>query len=187
MTVPERDAALARTLHGLTTDTLSWLDDYVADDPDEPNVDADALARMRRSVDWLLARLPADERARVEAGEADAASLPAVAGIFVDVQWWVGACDEDEIDLHVAVKTQESVASHLLELPDDRRDRFVELLAELAAAEPHAGRRHELLVFADECGLIDDSSLIDDSGLVDEDEPQHDEPDHREWVRPEDR
>ncbi|GAA3216616.1 hypothetical protein ACFO1B_15430 [Dactylosporangium siamense] len=176
MTTLERDAALARSLYHLATGTLSWLDDHVTGDRDEPDVDADALARMRRSVDWLLARLPADERARIEAGAADAASLPAVAGIFVDVQWWVGACDEDEIDLHVAVKTQESAVSHLLGLPDDQRDRFIELLDELAAAEPHAGRRYELLVFAFECGLVDD-----------EDEPQHEEPDQREWVRPEDR
>jgi hypothetical protein len=59
-------------------------------------------------------------------------------------------------------------------------DRFVGLLAELAAAEPHAGRRYELLVFADECGLTDESGPV-------EDEPQHEEPDRREWVRPEDR
>ncbi|GAB3838555.1 hypothetical protein ACFPIJ_36045 [Dactylosporangium cerinum] len=176
MTTLERDAALARSLYHLATDTLSWLDAHVTDDQDEPDVDADALARMRRSVDWLLARLPADERARIEAGKAAAASLPAVAGIFVDVQWWVGACDEDEIDLDVAVKMQESVVSHLLALPDDQRDRLVQLLAELAAAEPHTGRRHELLAFADECGLTDD-----------EEESQHEAPDHREWVRPEDR
>ncbi|MFD0575782.1 hypothetical protein [Dactylosporangium darangshiense] len=106
--------------------------------------------------------------------EPDAGSLPAVAGVFVDVQWWLGACDDDEVDLHVAVKTQESVASHLLDLPDDQRGRLVELLAELAAAERHEGRRYELRVFAYECGLVDD-------------EAQDEEPDHRQWVRPEDR
>jgi hypothetical protein len=163
----DRDAALAHGLHRLVIDVLAWLDDY----PDD-QVDPNAVATLRQSIDWVLRRLPAQQRDRLAAGDPDPASLKAAIGLVVDLMWWLDTCEEDEVDSHVAVKLQESGGVHLDELPPEQRERLLEVLRELAAEEPHAGRRYELRCFPFWMGLV-------------EEEPDDEAPAVREWVRPE--
>jgi hypothetical protein len=163
------DAALARLLHGLITDLRRWLDDY----PDD-QVDPSAVASIRRSVSWVIERLPADRRDRLASGDPDPAALMTVTGLFVDLLWWLDTCEDNELDSDVAVKLQESAAAYVDELTDEQRRRLLEVLNELAAAEHHDRRRYELRFFPFAVGLV-------------EDEPDAETPPVREWVRPEDR
>ncbi|WP_127509297.1 hypothetical protein [Actinoplanes solisilvae] len=79
------------------------------------------------------------------------------------------------MELDVAVSVLENGATFTYELSDDQRQRLVEVLGELAAAERYEGRRHAIcqLPFA--------------IGLVDDEEPECEMPVAREWVRSEDR
>lgn len=161
------DAALARLLYSLVADLLTWLDDY----PDD-QVDPNAVASIRHSVDWVIERLPAERRDRLVSGDPDPAALKTVTGLFVDLLWWLDTCEEDEVDLHVAVNLQESSAAYVDELSDEQRRRLLEVLDELAVTEQHDGRRYELRFFPLAIGLVDD-------------EPDVEQPPVREWVRPE--
>src|SRR5690349_528446 len=148
MTVDD-DAALARVLHGIHTGVLGWLDEY----PDD-QVDPAAVAAFRRAV-----------------GDPDPASSTATAGAVVDLMWWLDTCEEDEVDPHVAVKLQESGVADLDDLPAAQRRRLLDVIDDLAAAEPHEGRRYELRFFPFATGLT-------------EEEFDDDPPAPREWVPP---
>jgi hypothetical protein len=161
------DAALAHLLHDLVTQLLAWLDDY-PDDQVNPN----AVASVRQSVEWVVERLPAEQRERLASGDPDPAALKTVASLFVDLLWWLDTCEEDEVDLHVAVNLQESSAAYIDELPDEQRRRLIEVLDELVATEPHDGRRYVLLFIPFAIGLVVD-------------EPNIERPPVREWIRPE--
>lgn len=163
------DAALAGLLHSLVTEMLSWLDDHPEDE-----VDPTAVASIRESIDWVIERLPAQHRDGLASGNPDPATLMTVTGLFVDLLWWLDTCGDDQVDLDVAVKLQESGAAYLGELTEEQRRRLIEVLVELATAEQHAGRRYELLCLPFWIGLVDD-------------EPDAEGPPVREWVRPEDR
>lgn len=161
------DAALARLLHSLVADLLTWLDDYPED-----QVDPNAVASIRQSIDWVIGRLPTERRDRLASGDPDPAALRTVTGLFVDLLWWLDTCEDEEVDSHVAVKLQESTAAYVDDLSDEQRRRLLEVLDELAATEQHDGRRYELRFFPFAVGLVDD-------------EPDAEEPPVREWIRPE--
>ena len=160
------DTDLTRTLHRLVTGLLDWLDEIPAD-----QVDPEAAARIRGSVDWVIAQLPAGEQVRLASGDPDPKSLPVVVGLLVDVVWWLDTCDEDEVDSHLAVKMLEDGLVDLDDLPDAQRDRLVAVLAALAVSEPHDTRRYQLRFFPFGMNLTDD-------------EPEDDEPTPRDWVSP---
>lgn len=163
----DRDAALARLLHSLVADLLTWLDDY----PDD-QVDPNAVASIRQSIDWMIERLPAERRDRLASGDPDSATLKIVAGFVVDLMWWLDTCEDEEVDSHVAVKLQEGSAAYVDDLSDEQRRRLLEVLDELVATEQHDGRRYELRLFPFAMGIVAD-------------EPDTEEPLVREWVRPE--
>jgi hypothetical protein len=97
-------------------------------------------------------------------------STPMV-GVVVDLAWWLDTCDEDGVDSHVVVKLLESAVADLDELPAAHRRRLLDVLEDLAAAEPHEGRRYELRLFPFATGLTDEE--FDD-----------DPPAPREWTPP---
>ena len=161
------DAALARLLHGLVMDLLTSLDDY----PDD-EVDPDAVVSIRQSTDWVIGRLPAEQRDRLASGSSDPATLKTAIGLFVDLMWWLDTCEDDEVDPDVAVKLLENSVAYVDGLSDEQRRRLLQIVDELAASEQHDGRRYELRLFPFATGLVDD-------------EPDDEEPRVREWVRPE--
>jgi len=79
-----------------------------------------------------------------------------LAGLVVDVVWWLDSCGDEEVDPDSAVKMMESVAWVLLNAPGEQRARFLDVLKELAEAEEHPGRRAQLLAFPFACGLVED-------------------------------
>jgi hypothetical protein len=121
------DAALSRLLLSLVTDVLAWLDDCPGD-----QVEASAVASFRQSIDWVIERLPAEQRDRFASGAPDPTSLRIVAGLLVDLSWWLDTCEDDEVDLDLAVKLQESASAYLDALSDEQRRRLLEVLDELA-------------------------------------------------------
>ena len=170
---------LLSALNSLVTDLLEWLEHYPADD-----VDPAAVAAIRHSVVWVVQQLPAEQRHRLKtvgavgagqpvsaAGNVDRALLRVVAGLVVDVMWWLDTCSDDEVDPDVAVKLQESAVAAIDGLPHESRNRLLEVVGELATVERHAARRYELLAFPFAVGLA-------------EDEPDLDAPSSREWVHP---
>jgi hypothetical protein len=159
--VPD-DAEFAHLLHNHVDDLLAWLDDYPAD-----QVDPTAAASVRRSLGWMIERTPVEQSDRL-------ASLETAAGLLVDLMWWLDTCEDEQVDSFAAVKLQEATGAWLDELTADRRQRLVEVLAELAASEKHNGRRYEIRFFAFALGLADDE-VNDEAPAV------------REWIRPEDR
>jgi hypothetical protein len=161
------DTALARVLYGVVEGSLAWLDDYPSD-----QVDPAGVARFRDGAGWVLGRLPSAQRERLAAGDPDPASLPVVAGLLVDLMWWLDTRDDDEVDPHLAVKLQESAAVD--DLPDGQRQRLLDIVNDLAATEPHDARRFELRFFPFAIGLVDD-------------EPDGDPPAPRDWIHPADR
>ncbi|GHH92652.1 hypothetical protein [Streptomyces capillispiralis] len=82
--------------------------------------------------------------------------VPALAGLVVDVVWFLDSCEDDEVDPDAAVKMMESVGWTLLRLPPDQRDRFLRVLADLAEAEPDPARREFLESFPFACGLVEE-------------------------------
>jgi hypothetical protein len=82
--------------------------------------------------------------------------VPVLAGLVVDMVWWLDSCGDDEVDPDSAVKMMESVAWVLGNLPDDQRERLIETIGQMAAAEADPARRRQLLVFPFSCGLVDD-------------------------------
>ncbi|MFJ1877307.1 MULTISPECIES: hypothetical protein [unclassified Streptomyces] len=79
--------------------------------------------------------------------------VPALAGLIVDVVWFLDSCGDDEVDPDSAVKMLEGVGGELLRLPLDQRDRLLQVLADLAAAEPNLARREFVESFPFACGL----------------------------------
>ncbi|MEV5759753.1 hypothetical protein AB0L61_23650 [Streptomyces tendae] len=82
--------------------------------------------------------------------------VPALAGLVVDALWFLDSCGDDEVDPDSAVKMMESVGGELLRLPLDQRDRFLQVLTDLAEAEPNPARREFLQSFPSACGLVEE-------------------------------
>ncbi|MFG3131173.1 hypothetical protein [Streptomyces tendae] len=81
--------------------------------------------------------------------------VPALAGLLVDALWFLDSCGDDEVDPDAAVKMMESVGGELLRLPLDQRDRFLQVLTDLAEAEPNPARREFLQSFPLAFGLVE--------------------------------
>ncbi|WP_436532425.1 hypothetical protein [Actinoplanes sp. HUAS TT8] len=150
------DTTLAKLLHQHVLDVLDWLAEE--HDADFPQVDPDAIEVFRQDV------LPLPE-----------VTLPAAVGLFTDLSWWLDSCDEEELDPDTAVKLLEGNAEVIGSLSEERRERLLEVLDDLATSESHPGRRYQFEFFPYAFGLLDDE------------EPALDEPDSLEWVRPDDR
>ncbi|MBJ6645518.1 hypothetical protein ACFUV1_24735 [Streptomyces griseoincarnatus] len=84
--------------------------------------------------------------------------VPALAGLVVDALWFLDSCGDDEVDPDSAVKMMESVGGELLRLPLDQRDRLLQVLADLAEAEPNPARREFLQSFPFACGLVEEEA-----------------------------
>ncbi|CAL9490398.1 hypothetical protein SUDANB126_03228 [Streptomyces sp. enrichment culture] len=82
--------------------------------------------------------------------------VPALAGLVADTLWFLDSCGDDEVDPDSAVKMMESVGGELLRLPLDQRDRLLQVLADLAEAEPNPARREFLQSFPFACGLVEE-------------------------------
>ncbi|MFE6408965.1 hypothetical protein ACFVOR_18765 [Streptomyces sp. NPDC057837] len=82
--------------------------------------------------------------------------VPTLAGLVVDALWFLDSCGDDEVDPDSAVKMMESVGGELLRLPLDQRDRLLQVLADLAKAEPNPARREFLQSFPFACGLVEE-------------------------------
>lgn len=82
--------------------------------------------------------------------------VPALAGVVVDVMWFLDTCGDDEVDPDSAVKMMESVGWVLQNLPSQQRDRFLQVLADLARAESDPGRKQYLESFPFASGLVED-------------------------------
>ncbi|MEV5313715.1 hypothetical protein [Streptomyces sp. NPDC052610] len=82
--------------------------------------------------------------------------VPALAGLVVDVVWFLESCGDDEVDPDSAVKMLEGVGGELLRLPPDQRARLLRVLTGLAEAEPNSARREFLESFPFACGLVDE-------------------------------
>ncbi|KQX82674.1 hypothetical protein [Streptomyces sp. Root1310] len=82
--------------------------------------------------------------------------VPALAGVLVDVVWWLESCGDEEVDPDSAVKIMESVGGELLRLPSGQRERFVQVLADLAEAEQDSARRDFLTSFPFAVGLVEE-------------------------------
>jgi hypothetical protein len=65
-----------------------------------------------------------------------------------------GCCGDDEIHPDSAVKMTESVSWVLTSLPAELRERFLQVVSDLAEAEEHPGRREQLVAFPYACGLV---------------------------------
>lgn len=82
--------------------------------------------------------------------------VPVLAGLVVDVVRFLDSCEDDEVDPDSAVKTMESVSWVLGQLPQDQRERFPTVLADLAEAEQDPGRREFLESFPFASGLVEE-------------------------------
>ncbi|MFF8321192.1 hypothetical protein ACF06V_29005 [Streptomyces bobili] len=82
--------------------------------------------------------------------------VPALTGVLVDVAWWLESCGDEEVDPDSAVKAMESVGGALLRLPSGQRERLVQVLADLAAAEEDPVQRDFLKSFPFAIGLVED-------------------------------
>ncbi|MFJ2239365.1 hypothetical protein [Streptomyces sp. NPDC087859] len=82
--------------------------------------------------------------------------VPVLAGLVVDIVWFLDSCEDDEVDPDSAVKMMESVSWVLTRLPQDQRDRFLKVLADLAEAEQDPGRREFLEAFPFAGGLVEE-------------------------------
>jgi hypothetical protein len=81
--------------------------------------------------------------------------VPVLAGLVVDMVWWLESCGDEEVHPDSAVKIMESVAWVLLKLPAEQRARFLDVITKLAEAEEHPGRREALSAFPFACGLVE--------------------------------
>ncbi|MGW6544516.1 hypothetical protein ACWGBH_16900 [Streptomyces massasporeus] len=84
--------------------------------------------------------------------------VPALAGLLVDVVWWLESCGDEEVDPDSAVKMMESVGGVLLRLPSDQRQQLLRVLADLAEAEQDSARREFLESFPFSIGIEDEES-----------------------------
>ncbi|WP_234326624.1 hypothetical protein [Streptomyces sp. NRRL S-495] len=74
----------------------------------------------------------------------------------MDIVRFLDSCEDDEVDPDAAVRVIESVSWVLTRLPHGQRDRFLTMLADLAAVETDPGRREFLEAFPFACGLLDE-------------------------------
>ncbi|MER7956926.1 hypothetical protein [Streptomyces sp. NPDC096030] len=81
-----------------------------------------------------------------------------LAEALTDVLWFIDGSDDEQMDQDDAVKVLEGVAHVVGKLPDDQRQELIELVGEMAAAEPDPARREYLEGFPEGFGLIDDES-----------------------------
>lgn len=82
--------------------------------------------------------------------------VPALAGLIVDVVWFLESCDDDDVDPDSAVKMMEGVSGELLRLSPDQRDRLLQVLTDLTEAESDPARREFLASFPFACGLVEE-------------------------------
>lgn len=80
--------------------------------------------------------------------------VPVLAGLVVDVLWFLDSCEDDEVDPDSAVKMAESVSWVLGQLPQDQCERLLKVLADLTEAEQDRGRRGFLEAFPFALGLV---------------------------------
>ncbi|MFE4546992.1 hypothetical protein [Streptomyces sp. NPDC056785] len=83
--------------------------------------------------------------------------VPALAGVLVDVVWWLESCGDEEVDPDSAVKMMEGVGGELLRLPSAQREGLLQVLRDLAEAEQDPARRDFLKAFPFATGLVEDS------------------------------
>ncbi|UGQ13534.1 hypothetical protein LO772_07990 [Yinghuangia sp. ASG 101] len=81
--------------------------------------------------------------------------VTALAGLVVDIVWWLDSCGDDEVDPDSAVKMTENVAFVVKNLPAEQQQRLIQVLGELADAESDPNRRDQLWSFPFACGLLD--------------------------------
>ncbi|WP_051797127.1 hypothetical protein [Catenuloplanes japonicus] len=81
--------------------------------------------------------------------------LPTVAGILVDLAWWLDTRGDGTIAPPLAAAILEDIGADLQRLSPAQRARLIEALTALAGAEEHDGRRHQLLVFPAAMGLVE--------------------------------
>ncbi|MFD7679742.1 hypothetical protein [Streptomyces sp. NPDC060187] len=81
--------------------------------------------------------------------------VPALAGLVVDIVWFLESCGDEEVDPDSAVKMTENVGSVLLKLPAAQRDRLLQVFADMAEAERDPGRREFLESFPFAIGMVE--------------------------------
>ncbi|MFJ4332182.1 MULTISPECIES: hypothetical protein [unclassified Streptomyces] len=82
--------------------------------------------------------------------------VPTLAGLLVDVVWWLESCGDEQVDPDSAVKMMESLGWALLQLPPDQRRRLLHALADLAEGEQDPARREFLESFPFAIGMVED-------------------------------
>ncbi|WP_369189232.1 hypothetical protein [Streptomyces sp. R08] len=82
--------------------------------------------------------------------------VSALAGLVIDVVWFLECCGGDEVDPDSAVKMMEGIGGELLRLPLDQRRRLLQVLKDLAEAETDSARREFLQSFPFACGLVEE-------------------------------
>ena len=82
--------------------------------------------------------------------------VPALTGLLVDLVWWLDSCGDEEVDPDSAVKMLESVGWVLLQQPLDRRERLLQVFADLAQAEQDPSRREFLESFPFAIGMVEE-------------------------------
>jgi hypothetical protein len=88
--------------------------------------------------------------------------VPVLAGLIVDIMWWLDSCGDEEVDPDSAVKMMENVAWIMGELPADQQQRLIETLGTLADAEQHPARAKQLRSFPFAYGLVEDDPSAND-------------------------
>jgi hypothetical protein len=82
--------------------------------------------------------------------------VPVLAGLVIDVAWYLDRCDDDEVDPDTAVKMLEGIGTLLEQLPPGQHDRMLGVLTGMAEAEPEPERREFLEGFLVDIGYLDD-------------------------------
>ena len=82
--------------------------------------------------------------------------VPALTGLLVDLVLWLDSCGDEEVGPDSAVKMMESVGWVLLQQPLDRRERLLQVLADLAQAEQDPARREFLESFPFAIGMVEE-------------------------------
>jgi hypothetical protein len=82
--------------------------------------------------------------------------VPVLAGLVIDVAWYLDRCDDDEVGPDTAVKMLESIGSVLEELPQDQHDRMLKALTDMVGAEQDPERREFLEGFLADLGFADE-------------------------------
>ncbi|MFF3787522.1 hypothetical protein [Streptomyces sp. NPDC001933] len=80
----------------------------------------------------------------------------ALAGALVDVLWFIGGSEDEQMDPDDAVKVLEGVSHLVSKLSSDQRSELIDLLGTMAEAESDPARRGFLEGFPEGFGLLDD-------------------------------